>query len=355
MGKYIVLATLALGLSITLLANQGMQMDLDTSESQAERQEIVLARQIARSAFNNAVSKLKKNGLVGCCTGKSGEYEGGTYEVTYPDQGEKIIGDRNWRYVKLRVTGTHGENKYEITATVGRYIRETLDAVTAKSVDNFDVNGCQNPACISGVDEADGGGKSSHGLSLSPQKSLQGGDQANDPEDVCSEFQNGNGKNSKGGIEGKGGDGCDVVTRTGDQEQKTLEMMGEIENAILDNSDSDRVQVCDGNIECSISGSMSDEGILYVQSGEVTLNGNPQWDGLVYLSDSASVTLNGGGNSKNINGGLIMEEVNEFNLNGGGGEHNITYNTSTLLDLVDVIPELGEPVQVVNRSGRVVQ
>lgn len=369
MGKYAALLTLALGLGMTILAHQGMQTDLDTSEDQATRQETILARQIARSAFGNAISELK-GGLGGCCSPESGEYEGGSYEVTYPSQGKKIIDGRNWRYVDVRVTGTYGGSTYKITATAGQFIRPSFDGLTAESV-NFDISGpgCGNDPCISGYDAA--GGEARHGISLSPNK-------GNDPQGICEAFKSGGGNSGNGnsgngnpgtsGSSGGGsgnnvvgvGSGCSVAIRDSEEEKKTRKVVDNIEQAILEwtdeNPSSDRVQTCDGVVGCSLQGNTQGEGVLYVEEGEdLVLSGNTRWDGLIYVADGGSVRINGGGNAKNINGALMMEENVTFELSGGGAGHNVLRNTKTLLDLIDVLPMLGEPVQILNRNSRVVQ
>jgi hypothetical protein len=61
MGKYTILATLAVALSLTVLSTQGMETDQETSEGQAERQKTVLARQIAASAFEMGMSELRRD------------------------------------------------------------------------------------------------------------------------------------------------------------------------------------------------------------------------------------------------------------------------------------------------------
>jgi len=366
MGKYIVLTTFALALTLTFGAQQRMQVDSDTSQDQAARQETILARQVAQSAFRSVASDLKKNGVAGCCTaGSSGEYEGGTFEVSYPDEGIKEIGDRNWRYVDLRVRGTYGEKTYEITATAGQYISGSFDGLTAESV-NFDISGpgCGNDPCISGYDAA--GGEDRRGISLSPNK-------GNDPQEICEAFKSGggnpgNGNSGSSGSAGGGsgnnivgvGSGCSVKTRSSEEEKRTRKVMNNVERAIQEwadeNPSSNRVQTCDGIVGCSLQGNTQEEGVLYVEEGEdLVLSGNTRWDGLIYVADGGSVRINGGGNAKNINGALMMEENVTFELNGGGAGHNVLRNTNALLDLVDVLPMLGEPVQVFNRNGRVVQ
>mgnify|MGYP000653868635 CR=1 FL=1 len=71
--------------------------------------------------------------------------------------------------------------------------------------------------------------------------------------------------------------------------------------------------------------------------------------------ERGQLTLNG---NTSINGAMLLEKGSKFRLNGGGKgsgkSSNIQYNTSSLLGLVDVLPMLGEPVEITDREGQVV-
>lgn len=59
MGKYALLITIAAVLGVILLSSQARDTALKTSEDQVERQEEILARQIARSGFNVGLSAIR--------------------------------------------------------------------------------------------------------------------------------------------------------------------------------------------------------------------------------------------------------------------------------------------------------
>jgi hypothetical protein len=89
MGKFSLLLSLSIVGAVTVLAFQGEQTAMDTSESQAQRQGEVIARQIARSGYNSVLSEAHQaeesqkqvEKIVSDVDTIRGKYEGGTYEA----------------------------------------------------------------------------------------------------------------------------------------------------------------------------------------------------------------------------------------------------------------------------------
>ena len=93
---------------------------------------------------------------------------------------------------------------------------------------------------------------------------------------------------------------------------------------------------------------------MYVPPGEsVRFNGNPTWNGLVYVAEGGSIRINGGGGVTNINGGLLMEKNSSFRMNGG---NRIQYNPEELTKYVDLLPSIETTeVTVTDRVGKVME
>ncbi len=328
MGKYIVLTVLAVALGTILLARQGRLTDLDTSKAQAERQRGVIAREIARSAFEMGKSKLRRNFEGWRVDRTQVEHEGGYFDLSSsgPSGGP----------VTLTAVGYHAEEAYEITGEVTKdtSISTAANGITASIPIDFKVSGggCSGNPCVSGFDL--GGGEDQHGITLPS---------GTDTEEVCDEFDD--------KVDGIGG-GCDVKARTEQRDewigQQMAQIKAEIQDAIERGSDS--VTVCDG---CKVGDLPTDSGILYV-TDELQYNGEESWNGLVFVADGGAVRINGGGDAKNINGGLMMsdstkfEDDEEFDLNGGNA---VRYNSEVLKKYMDTLPTLRrETIKVRDRT-----
>lgn len=336
MGKYIILITIAAALSVTLLASQGYRTDLDTSQAQSARQKKVLSRQIARSVFRKGVSEVKRN-FDSITEGvQDGSYENGTYVLEYDTTssgGERIVA--------ITAEGTYGEATYEITgkARKTKSVSDLFNAITANVPITFNVSGggCSGGPCVSGLD--DGGREDRHGISLPSS-----GNASN----VCNEFD--------GKVVGKES-GCDVATRTSEMDEWIADQMERLESEIQSAMDRGSEDIVECN-DCKVDNLADTSGILYV-TGELRFNGEEQWDGLVFVKEGGTVRINGGGSTRNINGGLILEdstdfeEDEEFDMNGGNA---VQYNSQTLLDFVNTLPSIeSTAVSVTNRSERFVR
>lgn len=89
MGKYILLVVAAVMAGSSMLMYQSQKTSLDTDQRQAERQEKIIARQIARTGYNAVLAEArveenldkKVNQIVQSVGTISGSYQGGTYEA----------------------------------------------------------------------------------------------------------------------------------------------------------------------------------------------------------------------------------------------------------------------------------
>lgn len=327
MGKYIVLITLAVGLSLTVLTTQGMQTDQDTSEDQAARQESVLARQIAKSAFGKGLSALRRD-YDDWREERSGvPHRNSTFDLSAsgPSAGP----------VALSATGRLGGAVYRITGTVTQQeeISALLNGITAVGPVDFKISGpgCGGVPCVSGLDA--GGREDRKGISL-PNSGSES--------DVCSVFD--------GKVEGLGS-GCDVQSRHSNRDVWISGQMGRLEAQIQSKMSSGHpdVTACSS---CKFSGNVTRSGILYV-TGTATIDGNSRWNGLVYAAQGATVRINGGGGSRNINGGLVMEKDATLDMAGG---NRVQYNTDQLRKYLSLLPALSTTaVEVADRTGTLVQ
>lgn len=328
MGKYALLLTLAGLLGVTLLAQQSRQSSVEASASQGERQGGVIARQIARSVFSDGLGAVKRDFDAITDSTTDGTHQRGTYMLTFDaftSDGEKRIA--------LTAEGTYRDATYRITGRAERdtVVSSLINGITASTPIAFTVKGggCSGGPCVSGVDAA--GRDDRHGVTIPPGE---------DPSTICNEFDD--------KVEGKS-DGCDVQSRTTERAEWIDQEMERLEQEISDAIDagSGDVTVCDG---CKVSDLTTDAGILYV-TGELRYNGEEQWNGLVFVSDGGSVRINGGGDVRNINGGLILDdstsfdEDEEFDMNGGNA---VKYNSDELRKYMNSFPTMREVVVAVH-------
>jgi len=340
MGKYALLIVAASLLGFVFFARQSSRIDQDTSEDQDARQGSVIARQIARSAFNDGISEVKRTFDTIAPTSREGSRENGSYVLRFDTSSTS-----GKKRVTVTVEGTYRSSTYQIqgTAVKDTAVSALYNAITASRPVTFDVSGggCSGGPCVSGVDV--GGRDDRHGITLP---------ETQDTGPVCDEFG--------GAVEGKSG-GCDVHSRIGEHDDWVLskldDVQANIENAIANNHED--VTVCDG---CRAGDFNQDgeqnSGILFV-TGEFRINGSDQWNGLVFVSDGGSVRINGGGSARNINGGLLLQENTafvedeEFDMNGGNA---VQYNSQELLKYIDILPSLEtSTIRVNDRSGRILR
>lgn len=355
MGKYTLLLTLAAVLGFTYFAQQSQQRARSANEDQVERQKTVIARQIARSAFDKGLSKVKRNfgSISEHSTSKS--YEGGNYVVTYDDAmdgGDKVV--------QIEAQGTYQDATYRIAGTARKQVvmPGLFSGITADGDIDFigsSGKGCSGLACVSGTT---GNGDDRPGMNLPGSMELgnddcpnnwDSGDIKGGPEEVLNE--------------------CSVYSRNESESEWMGNKMEDMKEKIVDQENKNYDKKCDGG--CTIRGNSGgkengkrkgkggeDEaeegGIMYVPPGEsLRINGTATWDGLVYVAEGGDVTIKGGGgkgsgkngnNNRNINGALLMEghkkndegEIenrSEFDMSGG---NRVQYNPDKIRDYIDV-------------------
>ncbi|WP_251979292.1 hypothetical protein [Salinibacter ruber] len=351
MGKYIILIVFAAAAGLAALGAESNSSAQDSSAERSERQGVVLARQIARSVFNDGVSEVQRTFDTVGDKVEEGTHEQGTYRLQL-DAASTTGG----KTVDLTAEGTYGEHTYQIQATVRKdtTVSSVFNAVTASTPVNFSVQGggCSGGPCVSGLDA--GGRTDRHGITLP---------HGEDAEAVCDEFHGGGYDSSTAtNVEGTSG-GCDVQVRTSahdDWVENQMDQMSQtIQDAIADGNPD--VTECTGCDLKNFSDSQND-GILYVTNGEFTVSGDRQWNGLVFVANGGTIRFNGGGDSRNINGGLVLQDWatyeqknkdDEFSMNGGNA---VQFNSDQLLKYIDTLPSIESTTTVVtDRTSRLLQ
>lgn len=395
MGKYILLVTFAGVLGLSYLAQQSQSTALDTSEDQAERQRTVIARQIARSAFNKGVSEVKRN-WPAVPPGEQGRYEQGQYELTFAVSSTGEDEDESGANKEISIAsvgifpsaGSPDAVRYLIEGVaeqrkVASGLFSGLTAGGAISFEGSSGKGCSGAACISGLTP---NGENRRGMSL-PGKMGAG-----KADDWCP------GGFGPGQILGSGGEGagdCDVQVRDKAADDWVSKKLSQIESRIKSNQGRPEIKVCEkeggppkntgppkdkgpprnngkgpfqfarmSRVEtrsggappggCQFNGNSGGSGILYVPpGGSVRFNGGATWNGLVYVAEGGQLRINGGGGKTNINGGLLMEKGSTFKMNGG---NRVQYNPAELRKYVDLLPSIETTeVTVADRRSKVVQ
>ncbi|MCS3858560.1 hypothetical protein [Salinibacter ruber] len=80
MGKYILLITLGVSAALSMYAGQFQSAQVDARSELAERQKLIIARQMARSAYASGVSEVKRQ--LNVSLNQCEQLEGGTFELT---------------------------------------------------------------------------------------------------------------------------------------------------------------------------------------------------------------------------------------------------------------------------------
>jgi hypothetical protein len=337
MGKYALLIAFASALGMAYFSQQSNRAAQDASADQAERQETVIARQIARSAFDDGMSRVRRDFEDIADGSESGSYEKGDYRLTY-DVDNAGTKDKE---VHITAEGTYNETTYRIRGRAERRsdISSLFNGITASGYVFFSVKGggCSGGPCVSGIDAA--GGEARHGITLPSDL---------DPDHVCDEFRN--------SVEGRG-EGCDVVSRSDTRDEwveaEMEKLQAEIERAIEEGAE--EVVVCD---DCRIKDLDRESGILYV-TGELEFKGSRTWKGIVFVNRFGSIRINGGGSERNVNGSLLMEggteydEEEDFDMRGG---NRVKYNSEEVLKYIDLLPSIEtKSIQLTDRRAGIVR
>jgi len=352
MGKYALLLVFAAAAGLAALSAQNGGTAQSASAERSERQGVVIARQIARSVFNDGISEVERTFETITDAVEEGAHEQGTYRLQF-DAASTAAG----KTVDVTAEGTYGEHTYQIQATVRKdtTVSSVFNAITASTPVDFTVKGggCSGGPCVSGLDA--GGRVDRHGITLPNGESAEA---------VCDEFHSGGyDSDTETNVEGRSG-GCDVQVRTSAHDDWVEDQMDQMDNTIQNaiaagNPDVTECTGCDlKNFDDS-----GNDGILYVTDGEFTVNGDRQWNGLVFVANGGKIRFNGGGDARNINGGLVLQDWatyeqgnkddDEFTMNGGNA---VKFNSDELLKYIDTLPSIESTTTVVtDRSSRLLQ
>ena len=150
MGKFSLLVSLSVMGAVTLLAYQGTKMSADTKNRQSQRQGEVIARQIARSGYNAALSEARLaddpdktvTQIVDDVDTLRGTYQGGVYEAWLEKLSStaykavsvgryEVIG----RVVKHRIGNGYADNKMVRAPTVDQ--TSTLNVTFEQSMAGY--------------------------------------------------------------------------------------------------------------------------------------------------------------------------------------------------------------------------
>lgn len=336
MGKYILLSVLATALGTGILMLDSQRTSVDTTKNEAEREEAIIARQIARSAFNRGLSTLKQN------FGTSREdltdvpYEGGSFDLTStgPSGGP----------VDLTVVGKYNDAAYRISATVlrdvngfpGLGIQGSLGSVNA-SGNKFLVSGLDtNPVDPNDdPDHGSGNGTDRHGMRLddSGSANLVKGEY---PDDQVI------------GINGEG----DVAHKPipVDLDVLSQQIESNVTHTVDDLSgtigsvDNPAVVAVDGDL--TLTGNVHGIGALYVD-GNFKMRGDAQWEGIVLVNNGdASVDTEGDINGNARVFGSFLQKTNGSGNLEIAGSVRMQYSSKALKVLEGILPAVQESISI---------
>lgn len=319
MGKYVLLITLGVSAALAAYAGQFKSAQVEAGEEITDRQKLVLARQIARSAYASGASELKRN--FSASLNQCKRLDGGTFELTT----SPLPGDT----VQVRAVGRHGADGCSCTDCPQYAIsgEATLDPNGSFSALTFDgplesanLSGGGRGPVISGNDASEE--QDRNGVSLS-----RAADEQKMKEEFCKRFDS--------DVQGIGG-GCDVVH---DPDIDLSALNQEVSDLAENQSTHSESALCGGGkrrgkggpkgsgpegsvgssgrsavvtIEgnCKLSGKSGGTGILYVDGGSLTMTGNSEWKGLVVVSGEGSFKASKGtprvlGNVSFYDGGAL--------------------------------------------------
>ncbi|MCS3938263.1 hypothetical protein GGP84_000878 [Salinibacter ruber] len=364
MGKYILLITLGVSAALSMYAGQFQSAQVDARSELAERQKLIIARQMARSAYASGVSEVKRQ--LNVSLNQCEQLEGGTFELTT----RPLSGDT----VQVRAVGRYGGDGCSCTecpqyAISGEATLEPNGSFSALTFDgslaSANLSGGGKGPVISGNDAA--GKQDRNGVSLS-----ESGDRATMRNEFCGR--------SGSDVQGIGGD-CDVVHDPGIN-IKPLD--AELSDLVQNEATHKESDLCGGgkgrgrkgkrkgpgggpvgsseslavvNVEgdCRLSGNSGGMGIIYVDGGSLTMTGNSEWKGMVFVTGEGSFKASKG--TPNISGSVAFYDGGSLDMRGTA---SIQYNSDQMRRLreefgIDALKELidspaGDAVRMTNRS-----
>lgn len=371
MGKYALLVTIAAALALSLYARQSRKLSTDAAEEIADRQKIVIARQIARSAYDSGVSEVKRQFGVGLNQCK--QNDGGTFELTTsPVSGDTVQ--------QIQVVGRYGTDEcsctdcpqYSISSEAVVDVNGSFSAVTfdaSLDLEDTNLSGGGSGPVISGNDAANEQDRT--GVSLS-----EAGDETTMREKFCGR--------SESDVRGMGGI-CDVIHDS----DIDLEPLNDEVSDLAEDQAAEESKLCGigsgkgngkgksgsggGSVgssenpavvkvegDCTLAGNSGGTGILYVDGGSLTMKGNSEWKGMILIAGEEGFKTSKG--TPRVEGSLAFYQGES--PEGGSldmrGTASIQYNSDRINEVqeeleVDALEKLldspaREEVRVINQS-----
>jgi len=331
MGRYAILITFAALLGTTLITHQSQKTALETTRERADRQKTMVARQIARSAFQMGVSEVQ--GAFGKTWSMCEPYEGGSFELSAtPASGDAV---------DLKAIGRYGTTdctcvdcpRYEISAQAVRQAGAMFSAVTVDGtlttanlsgggrgpvISGQDVVGMEDRAGIglsraqdaqtaedvfckrrdSDVQGANGNCDVVHDARIDLQKLLdevRSLETTHSADAVCGGGGGtGNGRGGRGGDdegdEDEWEDGDEGDEDEGDEDEREDGDSDNEGGTLLGGLGSGSPAVVKIDRDCRMSGNSGGTGILYVDNASLTMTGNAQWNGLIVVAGDGGNT-----------------------------------------------------------------
>jgi hypothetical protein len=341
MGKYVLLLTFSVALALAYFSQQSRQTSAAANEDQVERQKTVLARQIARSAFEQGISQVRRVARnvdqwppedEDFPPREPKEYEegGGTYEIDYqPQSGEGTVIVSAW--------GKYGDTdvvEYRINGVVSQKGGARFNGITIDgSVSSADLSGNTR---VFGNDA--GSGEDRHAISVTEEAGK---------EKIRGECGRRGGGAKEENIRGVDGD-CDIVR----QDIDLSEINKKLENMEDENDNGEKICEGPGNTsigstsnpvfakikdECTMDGSKSGTGILYVDNEdeeEFFMTGNSAWDGLVFIGgeeEQETPSFKMARGNARINGALNLFGSSKIDMS---GNTEVQYNSDMLKNVL---------------------
>jgi len=336
MGKYVLLVTLASATALSLYAGQFQRAQVNAQEERADRQKIVLARQIARSAHASGVSEMKRQFGVGL--NQCEQHEGGTFELsTSPFSGDSV---------QVQAVGRYGTDdcgctdcpQYSIRSTAVLEQNGSFSALTFDgALESANLSGGGRGPVISGKDAA--GEQDRNGVSLS-----ETGDEKRMREEFC--------KRSGSDVQGIGGN-CDVIHDPDIDLEPLDEEVSDLaeEQSTHEGEDlcgagggrdrgrgggagrgsvgsAERPAVVEIEDDCKLSGNSGGTGILYVDGGSLTMTGNSEWEGMILVAEEGEFKASKG--TPRVEGSVAFYEGGSLDMRGTA---SIQYNSDRIREL----------------------
>ena len=366
MGKYIVLVAFAAALTLAILMGQSRSTAHETVEEQVDRQEKMIARQIARSAFSTGASEVKRDF---CDSGADIESlsrtdvedqeENGTFDLSFQVEntaaGVEECAEGDDRVVELVATAQHGAAEYRIAGTLALDISPLFSALT--------IDGAPDEIGVSGEDTNVLGlnpneeGSDRHGVGISDADAAARASQIQSGSDdgLCAGSSV---DEEDANVRGVGGT-CDVIH---DSEINTDRLVEEVRDTvetesseiICSNSGGDdsvgdmgEPAIIKSEGDCIMKGDQGGTGILFVE-GDLEMQGEPSWNGLVLIASGGSFETNPGG-EPTVRGSVVQVGDRSVELN---GEPTIQYDPKKLQNLINLTDDgIIQTPQITARAG----